>query len=101
MAYSIERMTMKIIKLIQKAIHDYKNPSDEKLLSKAYKLYHHFASYHNLQHTRAGYEAAVRNKNDMFARLTELHHMKADQGRTQKIKDTIEAFKKLNKIGFR
>lgn len=92
---------MTIIARIQQTIHDYKNPSDEKLFAKAYKLYHHFASYHTYQHTRAGYEAAVKNKNEMFARLTELHHMKADQGRTQKIKDTIVDFKKLNKIGFR
>lgn len=92
---------MKIIALIQQAIHNYKNPSDEKLLSKAYKIYHHFSSYHTYQHTLAGYEAAVKNKNEMFARLNELHSMKADEGRTQKIKDTIVEFKKINKIGFR
>jgi hypothetical protein len=101
MAHSIERMTMKIIARIQQSIHDYQNPSDEKLFAKAYKLYHHFSSYHNLQHTRAGYEAAVKNKNEMYARLQAIRDMDANDARTQEIKDTIEAFKNLNKIGFR
>jgi hypothetical protein len=101
MAYSIEIMTMKIIARIQQSIHDYKNPSDEKLFAKAYKLYHLFASYHHLQHTRGGYEAAVKNKNDMYSRLQSIRDMDANEARTHEIKDTIEAFKKLNKIGFR
>ena len=92
---------MTIIARIQQAIHDYKNPSDEKLFAKAFRLYETFASYHNYQHTRTGYAAAVENKNEMYARLQAIRDMEANDARTQEIKDTIESFKKLNKIGFR
>lgn len=91
---------MHIIEIIQKVIN-YKTSSDEKLLAKAYKLYHHFASYHTKQHTKAGYLVAVETKHKMFEKLQVLHCMKASENRTKQIKDTIVEFKQINKIGFR
>ena len=91
---------MKIIKLIQQAIYNFKNPSDQKLFRKAYKLYDFYASYHTLQHTRSGYLEAVERKQSMFARLEAIRDMDANDARTQEIKDTIIEFKKFNKIPF-
>lgn len=92
---------MKIIKRIQQAIHDYKNPSDSKLFAKATKLYDFYASYYTLQHTRRGFLEAAERKQAMFARLESVCDMDANYARTQELKAMIVDFKKINKIGFR
>lgn len=92
---------MKIIKRIQQAIHDYKNPSDSKLFAKAWKLYDFYASYHTLQHTRRGFLEAAERKKMMFCRLAAIRNMDANDARTQELKEIIVDFKKINKIGFR
>lgn len=92
---------MKIIKRIQQAIHEYKNPSDSKLFAKAAKLYDFYASYYTLQHTRRGFLEAAERKQAMFARLESVCDMDANDARTQELKAMIVDFKKINKIGFR
>lgn len=92
---------MNIIKRIQQAIHEYKNPSDAKLFAKAAKLYDFYASYYTLQHTQRGFLDAAERKQAMFARLEAIRDMDANDARTQEIKATIADFKQINKIGFR
>lgn len=92
---------MNIFALLKKAIHDFKNPSDEKLLIKVGKLYSKYASYHHLQHTPRGFADAVARKESMKQTFKEIQCMKPSPERRQKLLDTIELFKKYNNIGFR
>jgi len=92
---------MNIIKRIQQAVHDYKNPSDEKLLIKVAKLYSKYASYHHLQHTPRGFADAVARKESMKRTFREIQCMEPSPERRQKLLDTIKLFKEYNNIGFR
>lgn len=92
---------MNIFALLKKAIHDFKNPSDEKLLRKVAELYREYASYHHLQHTPRGFADAVARKESMLRTLKAIQCMEPSPERRQKLLDTIVLFKKYNNIGFR
>lgn len=91
---------MNLIKMIQKAIHHYKHPSDKKLFDKAKKLYCNFARYHTLQHTLQGYHSAVETKTEMYKTLCGLYSMPEGPYRREMLKETIKTFKAINRIGF-
>lgn len=93
---------MNIIKRIQKAIHDYKSHSDEKLFNKARNLYTLYVAtnvrYHNsYKHTVFGYDKAILIRDKMFEMLCSVAEMPAGVARRNRLIETIQSFKSILK----
>lgn len=93
---------MTIIARIQQAIHDYKNPSDEKLFKKATNLYHLYVSNHIRYHVvyknkMYGTQQALVIRDKMYSMLCAIPEMPANAERRAKLVEMVQLFKKYNR----
>jgi hypothetical protein len=93
---------MNIIKLIKKAIHDYKNPSDSKLFNKALSLYSLYVSnnirYHVVyKHKMYGTQQAIVIRDKIFNMLCSIPDMPVGAERRKKIVEMVALFKQYNR----
>lgn len=93
---------MNIIKVIQQAIYNYKNPSDSKLFNKAMNLYRLYVSnnirYHVVYKNKMyGTQQAFVTQDKMFNMLCSIPEMPANAERRAKIVEMIQLFKQYNR----
>lgn len=93
---------MNIIKVIQQAIHNYKNPSDSKLFKKATNLYHLYVSNHIRYHVvyknkMYGTQQAIVTRDKMYSMLCAIPEMPANAERRAKLVEMVQLFKKYNR----
>lgn len=92
---------MNIIKHIQKAIHNYKNPSDSKLFKKATNLYHLYVSNHIRYHVvyknkMYGTQQALVTRDKMYSMLCAIPEMPSGELRRKKLVEMVQLFKQYN-----
>lgn len=95
-------MAMHIIKYIQKAINDYKNPSDSKLFKKAINLYHLYVSnnirYHVVyKHKMYSPQPAIITRDKMLNMLYAIPKTPVGEARRKALVDMVQQFKKYNR----
>lgn len=93
---------MNVIKVIQQAIHNYKNPSDSKLFKKATNLYHLYVSNHIRYHVvyknkMYGTQQALVIRDKMYSMLCAIPEMPANAERRAKLVEMVQLFKKYNR----
>lgn len=93
---------MNVIKVIQQAIHNYKNPSDSKLFKKATNLYHLYVSNHIRYHVvyknkMYGTQQALVIRDKMYSMLSAIPEMPANAERRAKLVEMVQLFKKYNR----